>query len=341
MRYAKILLLVIAALAFLNSASFQSTDFESAERAYQAGDLSQAEALYSKIKPGQPDYPKALLRLGTIYYATERPVEAEKSFAEYLRIQESPEAYCLLAGAQFNQKKFTQAYESAKKALKLDPHYAKAYTAVGMIYAAIEDWPDSEAAYRESLRLNPADADTWYMMGRSYFLRNDFAHAQEAFEKSLRLNPLQVRAYENLALTLDLMNDPGGAEKVYREGQRQEGLQKRPAPRLYIAYGKFLAKLGRQAESLAQFREAVRVAPRDAEAHYELANQLFRMKLWQDAAKEAEEALQAGGPDYRLHYLLARIYTAMGNADAASRHAREAARLADHDSSAQTGTGKQ
>jgi Flp pilus assembly protein TadD len=341
MHYAKLMLLIIAASAFLLSASFQSNDFESAERAYQAGDLRQAEALYSRVRPGQPEYPQALLRLGTIYYVTERPVQAEKSFEEYLRFRESAEAYCLLAGAQFNQKNFTQAYESAKKALKLDPHYAKAYTTLGMIYAAIEDWPDSEAAYRESLRLSRNNADTWYMMGRSYFLRNDFAHAKEAFEESLRLSPQQARIYENLALTLDLMNDTAGAEKVYREGLREEGLRRRPEPRLYIAYGKFLAKLGRSADSLAQLREAVRVVPQDGEARYELANQLFRMKRWAEAAQEAEAALQAGGPGYQLHYLLARIYTAMGNPEAASQHAREAARLAEHNSSAQTDTGKQ
>lgn len=341
MRYRRLMLLVIVAGMCCASAAFPNDDFQSAERAYQAGDLRQAEALYARIKPGQPEYPQALLRLGTIYYATERPVQAEKSFEEYLRFRESAEAYCLLAGAQFNQKNFTQAYESAKKALKVDPRYAKAYTALGMIYAAIEDWPDSEAAYRESVRLNRNDADTWYMMGRSYFLRNDFSHAKEAFEESKRLSSHQLRVYENLALTLDLMNDPAGAEKIYREGLQEEGLRKRPEPRLYIDYGKFLAKLGRSEESLAQFREAVRVAPRDSEARYELANQLFRMKQWQDAAKEAEEALQVGGPEYRLHYLLARIYTAMGNTNVASQHAGEAARLAARDSSAEANARKQ
>ena len=102
MPYVRLMLLVIAAGTCFASSSFPSDDFEAAERLYHAGDLSQAEALYSKIRPGQPEYLQALLRLGTIYYATERPVQAEKSFEEYLRFRETAEAYCLLAGAQFN-----------------------------------------------------------------------------------------------------------------------------------------------------------------------------------------------------------------------------------------------
>jgi tetratricopeptide (TPR) repeat protein len=310
-------------------AAVPGDDFDTAEQLYLQGDVAQAEALYSGVKPDHPKYAQARLRLGSIYYATERPAQAEKSFEECLKFHQSAEAYCLLAGAQFNLEKFTQADDSAKKALSLDPHYAKAYTMQGMIYTAIGDWADALASYRESLRLSPDHADTWFMMGRGYFLRNDFPKAKEAFETALRLSPQQVRTYENLALTLDLIDQPSAAEKVYRDGIRMNQLRKYPDGRIHLAYGTFLAKLNRATESRAQFREAVRVAPQDGEAHYELARLLFRMKQWEEAAQEGETALRAGGFDLKLHYLLSRIYTAMGNSEAAAKHAQEAARLAD------------
>ena len=104
-------------------------DFETAERLFRQTECGRAEALFSKISPGELSYPLALLRLGTIYYATGRPVLAERALTECPRSKPSAEAYRVLAGAQFNQKKFPQAY-SARSALRLDPHYAEAYTQI-------------------------------------------------------------------------------------------------------------------------------------------------------------------------------------------------------------------
>jgi tetratricopeptide (TPR) repeat protein len=324
---------LLAALAFgigLSGALLRagpSDDFETAERLFRQGEFTQAEALFSKIPPAEPSYPLALLRLGTIYYATGRPALAEQVLIECLRRKQSAEAYRLLAGAQFNLKKFPQAYESARSALRLDPHYAKAYTTLGMIYTATNDWPDAKASYEQALRLDPRDADTWFMLGRANFFRDDFARAREAYETALRLDPQQVRIYENLGLTLDLLNDPAAAEKSFQEGARVNQHQKHPDPHLYISFGTFLSKANRADEGLMQFREAVRVAPQDPDALFELANQLARMKRWEEAAPEGELAARADSRNPRAHFLLARVYTALGQPALAAQHAREAARL--------------
>ncbi len=322
-----LLLFVYMILVATPARAWHADDFKAAEEFYRRGDFAQAVQLFSKIPPGDRDYPAAQLRLGTIYYATGRPALAEKAFAECLRQKESAEVYTLLAGAQFNQKKFPQAYESAKQALRLDPKYAKAFTALGMIYTATNDWPDAKAAYDQALRLNPRDADTWFMLGRARYFRDDFAGAREAFEAVIRLDPQQVRAYENLGLTLDLLNDPAAAEKAFREGSRVNQLRKHPEARLYISYGTFLSKTGRADESLAQFREAARAAPHDADARFELANQLARMQRWDEAAREGEVAAQVDPGNPRVHFLLARIYTALGKPDLAAEQARAAKAL--------------
>lgn len=276
-----------------------------------------------------PDYLQALLRLGTIYYSTARPAQAEKCLQEYLGLKQTAEAFSLLAGAQFNLEKFDQAYSSAQKALRLDPKYAKAYTALGMISTARKDWPGADAAYRESLRLDDKDASTWFLSGRSYFLRNEFGKAREAFEALIKLNPKSIRAHENLGLTLNLLGDAAGAETAFREGVRLSHNSPLPDPRVQVAYGVFLFKLDRLEESRSQLNEAAKADPKNSEAHYELARVLFRLKQGQAAAQEGEAALRTGGPDYRVHFLLSRIYTAMGDDQRASAHAAEAARLGD------------
>ncbi len=303
------------------------SDFARAEASLREGRIAEAESLYSKVGKADPDYLPALLRLGTIYYSTARPARAEKRFQEFLASKQTAEVFCLLSGAQFNLEKFDEAYESAKKALSLDPKYAKAYTALGMIYTARKDWPDADAAYRESLRLEDKDSSTWFLVGRSYFLRNEFGKAREAFEASIKLNPRSTRTYENLGLTLDLLGDRTGAEKAFREGVRLSRNSPSPDVRVQVAYGVFLFKLNRLEESRSQLSEAAKTDPKNSEPHYELARVLFRLKQGKAAAEEGEAALRLGEPDYRVHFLLSRIYAALGDNERASAHAAEAARL--------------
>jgi len=302
-----------------------------AERLYQAGKYAEAEKLYTQISAEDPNYPLAQLRLGTICYLGGRAAQAEQHFRVYLQFCESAEVYSLLAGAQFNQKKFSEAHASVKKALTIDPAYPKTYTVLGMILTATGEWPAAEAAYREALRLDKTDADTWYMLGRGYFLRNEFVKAKEAFEAALKLSPQRMRTYENLALTLEVMGEEAAAERTLQEGLRVNRAQTNRDPRIHLAYGTFLLKRRRLAESLTELHKAARLAPQDAEPHYELARVLFSLKRWPEAAREAEAALRLGGSNYRAHYLLSRIYRAWGKTAEAERHAQLAAHLADRE----------
>jgi superkiller protein 3 len=326
-----LLIVLLTLLAPAAQAQLSDDDFANAEKNYQEGRLAVAETLYARIAPGQPDYPQAQLRLGTLFYSTGRPVEAERCFREHLRFQESAEAYALLAGAQFNQEKFAAALESAKKALALDPKSAKAYTALGMVYTAYKDWAHADAAFREALRLDQKDSSIWFLQGRSYFFRNEFEKAKGAFETALHLSPQSVRTLENLALTLDLLSQPAAAENMFLRGVEANRRGPRPEARVHIAYAAFLFKLGRLEESEAQLRQAVKLEPQNPEARYELARVLFRRKQWPEAASQAEAALRANQPDYRVHFLLSRIYTALGDQQAASFHAQRAAVIADRE----------
>jgi tetratricopeptide (TPR) repeat protein len=303
-------------------------NFVLAEKFYREQAFSPAEKLYSQVDPTSADYPLAQLRLGTIYYLTGRPTQAEKCFSIYLRFQKTPEAYCLLAGALFNQQKFPLAVSAAQHALELDPKFAKAYTVLGMIHTAGKNFTSAEADYRQALKLNDHDSDTWFMLGRTLFFRDDFTEAAKAFEHALAINPQSVRSYENLARTKDVMGDVKGAEQCYQEGLRAGRDKTLFDPHIYVQYGEFLLKLGRPEDGQRVVEEGLRTAPSDAELHYELSKIDFRMNRLPAAAQEGEMALRLDGPDYKVDFLLAQIYTAMGNTEEASKHASRAAQSA-------------
>jgi superkiller protein 3 len=301
------------------------SDFLTAEKLYRAKEFSKAEQLYTQIESGDANYPVAQLRLGTIYYLTGRPEQAEDRFTIFLKFKKSPEVYCLLAGAQFNQGKFNLATNSAQQALQLDPKFANAYTVLGMIHTAEKDFSHAEADYRVALNLNDNDSDTWFMYGRALFMHDDFAEAAKAFDRALKINPQSVRSYENLARAKDTMGDVKGAEESFKKGLDVSHTQKYLDPHIYVEYGEFLLKLDRLTDSQSVLEEGSRVAPQDAEIRYTLSRVYFRMKRLKEAAQEGETALRLGGPDYKIDFLLAQIYTAMGNPQEASKHAARAA----------------
>jgi len=302
--------------------------FLAAEKLYRAKEYSRAEQLYAQIESGDANYPIAQLRLGTIYYLTGRAEQAEKSFTIFLKLKKSPEVYCLLAGAQFNQGKFNLATDSAQQALQLDPKFANAYTVLGMIHTAEKDFSHAEADYRVALKLNDNDSDTWFMYGRALFQHDDFPEAAKAFDRALKINPQSVRSYENLARTKDTLGDVKGTEETFKHGLEVSRTLKFFDPHIYVEYGEFLLKLDRLADGQSVLEEGARIAPRDAEIRYALSRVYFQMKRLEEAAQEAETALQLGGPDYKIEFLLAQIYTAMGNPQEASKHAARAAEAA-------------
>ena len=278
----------------------------------------------AEITATSPHYPKAQLRLGTIYYAAGRPDLAELFLRTHLRLQESPEGHTLLAGVQLNQGKFDAAIESARKAIGLDKSYARAHTALGMIYATVEDFPKALSAFRSALELDDKDANTWFLLGRSYFLSHQPEMAREALENALQLNPQVVEIYSHLAQTLVRLGESTKSEKVFMQGIERNRLRTPPDKGIHIAYGLFLAGLDRGEESCEQFRTVTRFAPQDPEAYYELAKVLFQMKRFAEAARAADRAVTLDRSDYRIHYLLARIYTALGDTGKAEEHARHA-----------------
>ncbi len=303
--------------------------FQRAEKFYAAGKIREAEALYERVAAVNPDYRQALVRLGTIAYATARPALAAERFRAALRLRESADVFALLAGAQFNQEEFDEAYKSARRAIELDPRQTRAYTALGMIYTALKNWRDADAAYAEALRLDPEDSTAWYLQGRSYFLRNEFTKARAAFEAALKLNPQSMRVYENLALTFELLGNLEAAQAVFENGIRENHQRAGPEAAIHIGYGEFLFRQNRLEGSRAQLEEAVRLEPGNSEAHYALSKTLYGLHDLRKAAEEGEASLRTGKPDYRVHFLLSRIYTALGDEASASRHAAQAARLGD------------
>lgn len=135
-----------------------------AERAYQAGNLPQAEQIY-----------RALLgelhnRLG------------------------------IVCG---QQRKLGDSVASLNEAIRLRPDLAAPYSNLGNALRLMGRLDEAVAAFREALRLEPSFADAHNNLGLTYMKQGRLAEAQASYRQALALRPQYPIAASNLLLCLN------------------------------------------------------------------------------------------------------------------------------------------
>jgi tetratricopeptide (TPR) repeat protein len=221
-----------------------------------------------------------------------------------------------LGGALLNLNQLQPAFEEATRAIALDGGYAKAHVLAGRVCAAREQWDRAQGFFETAQRLDKRDTDAWYFSGRAYFDANRFESAIAAFEQALRVAPKQSRVYENLALAQDALGRFADAEKSFRAAIALAGSAWRP----FLAYGAFLFRQSRAAESLSVLRQALPRAPDALDVRFELARVLYHENKLAEAARVLEGARASN--QCRVHNLLVQIYSARGESALADAEVR-------------------
>src|SRR2546423_4446586 len=154
-------------------------------------------------------------------------------------------------------KKYPEAIETYKIAIRLDPNYAPVFGGLGDAYFNSGNSDQALAAYKEQVRLAPNEADAQYDLGYFY---NAMGRHGEAFAPLVKASSL----------------DPNFAEAFYGIG---------------YAYSR-----GADFEkSIPFFRSAVRIKPDYGEAYYGLGSALARLGK-ADLANEVLKKLNTVDP---------------------------------------------
>ena len=138
-----------------------------------------------------------------------------------------------------DDKKYPEAIEAYKLAIRLDPNYAPAFGGLGDAYLNSGNSQQAETAYKEQVRLAPNDAQAQFDLGYFY---NAMGRHGEAFGPLVKATSL----------------DPNFAEAFYGIGYA------------YLRGADF-------EKSITFFRSAVRIKPDYGEAYYGLGSALARL----------------------------------------------------------------
>jgi tetratricopeptide (TPR) repeat protein len=152
---------------------------------------------------------------------------------------------------QYKRAQYPQSIESARRALRLDPNSAEAYTNIGADYGAMQQWDEAIRNEREALRLKP--------------------------DLQLARNNLNWCLQQSAA--------------VRTGSSTNAVLPAKPTAEDFINESLGLNQTGRYAESIAAARKALRLKPDSAEAWNNIAADNAALHRWDDAIAAAQRAI--------------------------------------------------
>lgn len=178
------------------------------------------------------------------------------------------------------------AVDHFREALRINPEFANAHYNLGLVAGARGKSDEAIAEYREAIRLNPGHYKALYELGDLYLTRKQMpAEAVGPLAEATRLKPGWPAAEASLARALAASGR--SAEATDRIRQSAGG-----SADAQIRLGITLLGTRRLPEATDAFREAVRLEPDNAAAHFHLGYALGQAGQYYEAEREVAEAVR-------------------------------------------------
>jgi Flp pilus assembly protein TadD len=188
---------------------------------------------------------------------------------------------------------------------------AYSFLRAGMANERTGNYPAAVKAYQRGLAVEPGNVELLNSLGFALFQQGNSAEAVVALEKALAADPKHWKAHNNLALAAIDLGELEVAEAHYRDS-----LAIKPQPAIYNDLGFVLERQGLSEEATEAYREAVRLDPKSATAHYNLGSSLARAGRFAEAERQLRSALEIS-PNTQTYTALGIVLWQQGRADEA------------------------
>lgn len=253
-------------------------------------------------------------------------VAAERSLLTEIRHDpHSPEAAHLLqflGGVYFLDHDAWGAAVAWNKAKAIAPLPPALAFSLAMAYVRIghSDW--ARNALEALARSDGKDALYPYWLGRLDYDADHYDHAILQFQKAIELAPDMAQAYNNLGLCYYRQNRNQLAIVNYQKAIDLNLKSGHPYAWPYLNLAVTERVLNQRSEAEAHLREAIRLDPNLALAHFQLGNILEDSGQTNDAIGQFQTAARLDPGYAEPHYALARIYRKLGDMAASKREVK-------------------
>jgi len=271
---------LIFALAGLLSAATWSrardvqSELRRAQELERAEHFEQAIPIYLGVLKREPKNLEANLGLGRAYFHSGQPGEAAESFERALQLQPgNPEIVEWLGKSYLRAHAPQKVVELFSRQDSLAGHFAWAHLLLARAFDAQDKLDEARGELQRALAIDPHCRGAHFALGFIAWTTRDLETAEKEFRRELALDSREELPYYYLAETLEVQGKLDEAQTALKGMARE-------APNTYLYHfgsGK-LNEYNRNFEAAAEeFREAIRLDPKQSEAHYHLALALRKL----------------------------------------------------------------
>jgi tetratricopeptide (TPR) repeat protein len=317
---------------------------DEARRDIDKNEFEAAIAPLQKVIADQPDFAYAHFQLAYVYTALKKTEEARSEYERTIALDpKMTEAY-LDMGILLLDKNPAAAVAPLTKAAALLPAQSRPHFLLGVALERSGDLTGAASAFENAVVLDPQDLDTLVHLGDAYLALNRPANAETKFRSVIERQPQEPRALLGLARSLDaqkkaeaidayqklLAVQPSNStarsrlvhllleEKQYDAAYAEMNRTDSGKPTLELLKLRADIQIGQKKwdDAVETLRQALALAPRDAEIRGGLGRVYMQKKDYSSAEKELRTALQLDGKNLAYWKDLSSTFYLGGNCSA-------------------------
>jgi len=267
---------------------------------------------------------QAMLASATQLYSAGRYKEAATmSEAIYQLDAYRTDNLLLLGAAHFQLRNFSECIFYNQQCIRVDPHFAEAYSNLGNSLKELGDIQGAIQFYLKAIKLKPRFCDAYSNLASAHMQLGQLQEATETYHMALVLSPKLVDAHSNLGNLYKAQGKLEEAKMCYLKAIKLN-------PEFAIAWSNLAGAFkedGQLETAVAYYKEALRLHPDFADAHSNLGNALKEQGCIQEAMQCYQTAIKLR-PDFAIAFgNLASCYYDLGHMDLAIRTFKYALQL--------------
>ena len=259
--------------------------FVKALKHHQAGELTEAEAIYRQMMVDFSDHSGCRYFLGVLFEDRGDLVMAAELIGAALALAPAhPERHVKLGDVYRLDERLDEAAACYRSALELDPGLAGVEGVLGNVLYRLGRVKDAVACCRRAADADPNDTEVHNILGTALLDLGDIDGAKQVLKRALALTPGSIEAISNMGSAYHRAGELENAVISLRQALKLEPRYSFAARKLGLVY----EEMGRLDEALQYYDHALETDVDDAEAHFLKAGVLMLLGRLDEGWQEYE-----------------------------------------------------